>query len=195
MSIDRKDLLLLSKIPFQLSGEEQLSPIRWCFYLSFDWGIHKELPPSTTQKILTLALEEKILEKQNETLILKERCVTPPLYKFDKKIDPKELINVKPYPIKTKIEYDEVELQIQKSVMKKEKEKEPLAVHFQKSKKSISSPKEEVKEGKQKKEPKEPIEESKEEKTKQKTKSTKKQKPKDEKPELTLDHFTKNPKQ
>lgn len=191
MPIDRRDLLFLSKIPFQLSGEEQLSPIRWCFYLSFDWGIHKELTPSIAQKILTLALEEKILEKQNETLTLKERYNSPPLYKFDKKIDPKELINVKPYPIKTKIDYNEVELQIQKSVMKKEKEKEPLAGHFQKSEKSIPTPKEEVKEEKKKEEQKE----SKEEKSKQKTKFTKKQKPKDEKPELTLDHFTKNPKQ
>ncbi|MEM2145035.1 MAG: hypothetical protein QW279_06725 [Candidatus Jordarchaeaceae archaeon] len=192
MPIDRRDLLFLSTIPFQLSGEEQLNPIRWCFYLSFDWGIHKELTPSIAQKILTLALEEKILEKQNETLTLKERCVTTPLYKFDKKIDPKELINVKPYPLKTKIEYNEVELQIQKSVMKKEKEKEPLAGHFQKSKKPI--PQEEVKEEKKKEEPKDSKEELKEEKTKQKTKSTKKQKSKDEKPELTLDHFTQNPK-
>lgn len=182
MPIDRRDLLFLSKIPFLLSGEEHLSLSRWCFYLSFNWGIHKDLPPSMAQRILTLAFEEKILEKQNETITLKERIESPPLYKFDKKNDLKELINFKPYPLKNKIEYNEVELQIQEKT-KKEKKKEPPAEQLQKP---HLLPKEEVKEEKQKEELK-----VKEEKAKQKTKSTKKQKPKEDKPELTLDHFTK----
>jgi hypothetical protein len=194
MPIDRRDLLFLSQIPFQLSGEEHLSPSRWCFYLSFNWGIHKQLPPSTAQKILTLALEEEILEKQNETLTLKEKSKNPPFYQFDKKIDSKELIDVKPYPIRSKIEYNEVELPTQEKPIKKEKEKEPLTEHL-KPKKPSPTPKE-VKEEKPRKEkqtkekPKEEVKEEKP-KPKPKTKTAKKQKPKEDKPELTLDHFTK----
>nr|MDO8082448.1 hypothetical protein [Candidatus Freyarchaeota archaeon] len=193
MPIDRRDLVFLSQIPFQLSGEGHLSPGRWCFYLSFNWGIHKELPPSIAQKILTLALEEKILEKANETLTLKERSKSPPLYKFDKKVDPKELIDVKPHPIKNKIEYNEVELQIQKKTMKKEKEKEPLTEHLQKPEKPSRTPKEVKKEKprEEKQAEEKPKEEGKEEKPKQKKKPIKKQKPKENELELTLDHFTK----
>ncbi|WXG39895.1 MAG: hypothetical protein WED07_03560 [Candidatus Freyarchaeum deiterrae] len=190
MPIVKKDLLFLSQIPFQLSCEKYLSPSRWCFYLSFNWGIHKELPPSTAQKILTLALEEKILEKQNETLTLKEKSNFPPLYKFDKKIGNEELANVKPYPIRSKIEYNEVELQIQEKPIKKEKE--PLIEHL-KTKKPSRIPKE-VKEEKPRKEKQietKPKKEAKEEKPKPKTKTAKKQKTKENKPELTLDHFTK----
>jgi hypothetical protein len=185
MPIERSELLFLAQIPFQLSGENHLSPLIWCFYLSFNWGIHKELPPSIAQKILTLALEEKILEKQNETLTLKEKSKNPPFYKFDKKIEPQDLTEVKPYPIRSKIEYNELEIEIQEKPIKKGKEKEPATEHL-KSKKPIKTPK--VKEEK-------PIEkeqtEEKPKEAKSKTKTAKKQKPKEDKPGLTLDHFTK----
>ncbi|MEM3585935.1 MAG: hypothetical protein QXO71_01320 [Candidatus Jordarchaeaceae archaeon] len=193
MPIDRRDLLFLSKIPFLLSCEEHLSPSSWCFSLSFDWGIHKELPPSIAQKILTVALEEKILEKRNETLVLREKCDFPPLYKFDKKINPEELTNVKPYPLKSEIEYKEVELQIQKNITEKERRRAPLAERFQKPEKTSQTPKEEVKG--EKKEKKEELGESKEESKEEnanKRAKPKKQKSKDEKPRLTLDHFTKS---
>ncbi|MFB0562862.1 MAG: hypothetical protein ACETWM_16815 [Candidatus Lokiarchaeia archaeon] len=185
MPIDKRDLLFLSQIPFQLSGEEHLSPSKWCFCLSFNWGIHKGILPSIAQKILTLALEEKIIEKQNETLTIKETGKFPPLYKFDKKIEPKELKDVKPYPIKSKIEYNEVKLQTQQEkTVKKQKEKEKPIDSAQESEKRSQIKKEEIKGEK-------PREELKEEKTKKKTKITKKQKPKKDEPELTLDHFTK----
>lgn len=187
MPIDKKDLLFLSQIPFQLSGQEHLSPSKWCFYLSFNWGIHKGILPSIAQKILTLALEEKIIEKRNETLTIKETGKLPPLYKLDKKIELKELRDVKPYPIKSKIAYNEVKLQIQqeKTVKKqKEKQKEKPTDSSKEPEKPSQIKKEEIKEEK-------PKEEQKEEKPKKKIKTTKKQKPTKDKPELTLDHFTK----
>ena len=189
MPIDKKDLLFLSQIPFQLSGQEHLSPSKWCFYLSFNWGIHKGILPSIAQKILTLAIEEKTIEKQNETLTIKETGKFPPLYKLDKKIELKELRDVKPYPIKSKIAYNEVKLQIQqeKTVKKqkqKEKQKEKPTDSSKEPEKPSQIKKEEIKEEK-------PKEEQKEEKPKKKIKTTKKQKPTKDKPELTLDHFTK----
>lgn len=185
MPIDKKDLVFLSQIPFQLSGEDHLSPNSWCFYLSFNWGIHKEIPPSITQRILTLALEEKILEKQNETLTLNKTHSFPPLYKFEKKIDPKEFKDIEPYPIKSKIEYNEIDLQIPEKTLKKPKSTEEKSTKpLKQSKKPSQTRKEEIKE-------KETKEEAKEEKTEKKNKTTKKPKPAKEKKELTLDHFTK----
>lgn len=185
MPIDKRDLVFLSQIPFQLSGEEHLTPSKWCFYLSFNWGIHKGIPPSIAQKILTLALEEKILQKQNETLTIKKIGKFPLLYKFSKKIGFKELKEVKPYPIKSEIEYNEVKVQIKDKTEKKEKEKEKPSDPIKKHEKTSQINKEEPKEKKLKKE------KQKKEKSEKKNKTTKKQKPKKDQPELTLDHFTK----
>ena len=187
MPIDKKDLIFLSHIPFQLSGEEHLSPSRWCFYLSFNWGLHKRIPPSVAQRLLTLALREKILEKKNETLTIKEKAEFPPLYKFDKKIEPKELANIEPYPIQSEIEYNEVTLRIQETEEKRREKNEPLATYkkAEKPEKAVQTQKEKIKEEKQEEKQQE------EEKPEKKAKTSKKQKPKKEKPKVTLDHFTK----
>jgi hypothetical protein len=189
MPIDRRDLIFLSQIPFQLSGEEHLSPIDWCFYLSFNWGIHKNLPPSIAQKILTLALEEKILEKENETITIKERMELPPLYKLNINVRPEELVNIKPYSIKSRIECKEVQLKIQQKTITKEEK--PPKVQFEEPPKIHKTSGEEIKKEKSK-EDTEVKEKQIEEETKQKTKSSKKSKPEEnKKAELTLDHFTK----
>ncbi|MEX2752139.1 MAG: hypothetical protein Q6366_009670 [Candidatus Freyarchaeota archaeon] len=189
MPIDRRDLIFLSQIPFQLSGEEHLSPRDWCFYLSFNWGIHKNLPPSTAQKILTLALEEKILEKENETLTIKERIELTPLYKLNINVKPDELVNIKPYSIKSRIEFKEVELKIQQKTVIKEKR--PPIVQFKEPQKAQKTSEQEIRKEKSK-EDTEVKEKQIEEETKQKTKPPKKSRPEEnKKAELTLDHFTK----
>lgn len=183
MPIDRRDLIFLSQIPFQLSGEEDLSPRDWCFYLSFNWAIHKEIPPSLAQRILTLALKENILEKKNETLTLKETSQFPPLHK--PKIDHEDFKDIEQYPIELRIEYSSVDYQPRLDQQKRESEKMKACpsetVGDVEKKGKIQREKEDKKK-----------QESKEEKPEKKTKTTKKQKSTEEKPELTLDHFTKS---
>jgi len=62
-TLSKKELALL---PFFLKKVTQMTKQQWIFTISFDWGLHKDIPPSIASKLLDKFIEEKLLYQHGD---------------------------------------------------------------------------------------------------------------------------------